>query len=142
MEKATSGPIKPAGTDRWLAVLSDPAPDCVGDQLLDWTWADDLPLMTGHDYQKLPVGRVQPFKENGRLMGWLVFPPEGTSRDSDEARRLIHTQTVKAVSVGFSPVPGHKVAGNAYGGYDYKLVKVNEVSLVFQGCCASCTVSG
>jgi HK97 family phage prohead protease len=62
-------------------------------------------LMTGHDYQKNPIGRVIWVKatEEG-LMFKAKFPTEGKSATADEIFNLYEEEIMNAFSVGFKPV--------------------------------------
>jgi hypothetical protein len=138
--KNTDAAVTPvAGSDGLVfrAVLSDPAPDCVGDRVTVVSWSDDLRLLVGHDTSKPPVAFVRARREGGRFVGELVFPPAGTSAASDDARRLIASGVADRVSIGFRTLKPGK--GNDHGGYDLE-AHVHEVSLVGVGCCDSCRI--
>lgn len=59
----------------------------------------DLPLLTGHDNQEPPIGRVTNLKiSDGKLRGSLVF---GSSRRAKELLEDIKNKVIDGVSIGY-----------------------------------------
>lgn len=139
--KQRDAELKPVGGGVWRAVLSSPEPDCVNDRVFDWVWTGDtLPLLSGHDTSRLPIGRIRPYKQRNRLLGELTFAVKGSSVASDEARALVEQGVAIGVSIGFTAVETPKA--NPYGGFDFPLVRVHEASMVGAQCCPECVVQG
>jgi HK97 family phage prohead protease len=59
-------------------------------------------ILALHDQRSFPVASVSDIGvSQGALRGTMVFPPEGTGPESDQAYRLVQSGTLRALSVGF-----------------------------------------
>jgi hypothetical protein len=116
-----------ASQRRVRAVLCSTRLNVYNDRLLDWRWGGFVPLHVRHNTNTPPIGVVEDLrksKDGQRLLGVLRFAP----------RVDWHLQRTRAGLFGVSIAPQALAPGtrNRWGGHDYPLVRVREVSLVDQ----------
>ena len=103
--------------------------DVIRDDAWDLSnWLKNPVILAAHDYGSLPVARGVRVTLSPLVVD-VEFPPEGTSKASDEAHALVAAGYVRAVSVGFRPLEGGHKYNEARGGYDFTRVELLEVSL-------------
>jgi HK97 family phage prohead protease len=86
-------------------------------------------VLWAHDHRTPPVARVPAtWIRNGKLMGTIEFPPEGTTELSDSVHNLVAAGFIRATSIGFDPTEW--TFDEKRGGYNFKKIDLFEVSLV------------
>ena len=118
-------------------VMSDATVDRYGDVIEPNGWQlakfrKNPIALFGHS-GGFPVGRWSNVRvEGGALKGKLEFAAPGTSTRIDEIRSLAEQGILRAVSVGFAPVPGEiePIEGSKKGGVRYKKSELLECSIV------------
>jgi HK97 family phage prohead protease len=117
-------------------VLSDETPDRMGDVIMANGW--DLanfkknPIALFGHRSDFPLGNWKNVRvEKNKLVGDLSFAPEGTSPRTDEIRRLVEADILKAVSVGFRAVEEEPInPKNPWDGSRFLKSELVECSLV------------
>jgi hypothetical protein len=91
-------------------VASDESVDRYGDVIRASGWQLDSyrknpVLLFGHQNDTLPVGTVEPIAVEGtKLIAFANFLPEGTTAFADSVWKLVESDVLRAVSVGFLPL--------------------------------------
>lgn len=90
---------------------------------------DNPVVLWAHDYRTPPVARViDTWFREGKLMGTIEFPPEGTYALSDTLRGLVAGGFLNAVSIGFNSLEW--TFDEERHGVDFKRIELYELSLV------------
>lgn len=133
IHKETVSPVDPKTLEY---VMSDATVDRYGDVVEPGGWRLETfkrnPIaLFGHS-GSFPVGKWADVRvEGGKLKGRLEFAARGTSPRIDEIRSLSEQGILKAVSVGFRPVPGEvEPIEGAKRGVRYKMSELLECSIV------------
>lgn len=134
IHKQTSADVDP-GTLEY--VMSDGSIDRMGDIIDPDGWQltrfQKNPIaLFGHS-GGFPVGKWNDIRvEGGKLRGRLEFARPGTSPRIDEIRSLAEQGILRAVSVGFQPIPGQvePLENSKRGGVRYKQAELVECSVV------------
>jgi len=130
---ATRGPAREEANRTFRFTVSEGIEDRDGDLIHVDAWNLDNflknPIVLLHHDLSRPVARVSSIHTDGnRLVADITFPPEGTSRDSDEALQLVRAGVLRATSVRFLPRKG-RPRENGHG-IEYHEVELLEISLV------------
>lgn len=134
IHKQTSAEVDPRTLEY---VMSDGSVDRMGDIIEPGGWQlaafkrNPIALF-GHS-GGFPIGRWEDVRvDGGKLKGRLEFARPGTSARIDEIRSLAEQGILKAVSVGFQPVPGkvEPIENSKRGGVRYKEAELVECSIV------------
>jgi HK97 family phage major capsid protein/HK97 family phage prohead protease len=137
MEMLHKATAQAAGPNPFVFVMSDDTVDRQGDIIEPDGWQlgnfkRNPVALFAHD-SKLPLGVWRNVQiKGGQLVGEIEFLPEGRSARVDEIRAFVESGMLRAVSVGFRPVPGaaEPIPGSARGGVRYKKAELLECSLV------------
>jgi HK97 family phage major capsid protein/HK97 family phage prohead protease len=134
IHKQTSSEVDPSTLEY---VMSDGSVDRMGDIIDPKGWRLDTfkknPIaLFGHS-GGFPVGTWKDIRvEGGKLKGKLQFARPGTSERIDEIRSLAEQGILRAVSVGFQPVPGkvEPIKDSPRNGLVYREAELVECSVV------------
>jgi HK97 family phage prohead protease len=114
-------------------VFSTPDVDREGDRLLDWqldAFRRSPVILLAHNYGSLPVARCTSitWEPDQELSGTVEFADGSINPEAERAFQLVQAGYMRACSVGLRPIKAP--VANQFGGYDYPLSELLEVSLV------------
>jgi HK97 family phage prohead protease len=101
-------------------ILSDATPDRYDDIIMTDGWElanfKKNPIALFAHSGSFPIGKWKNVRiEENALRGTLDLAPEGTSDRIDEIRKLVDSDILRAVSVGFTPIKYEERKGDTYG---------------------------
>ncbi len=135
MQPVRKSTVQPAGENPLVFVMSDATVDRMGDVIDPQGWvlrnfkANPMALFN-HD-SDMPIGEWTNVRvEGGKLIGELVFGPEGACPVTDKMRSFVAAGMMRAVSVGFRPLVAEPIEGSKVGGVRFKAAELMECSLV------------
>ena len=117
-------------------VLSTAAPDRHGDTVCVDGWILDAyqknpVVLLAHNYSQPAIGRsVRTWVEAQALRGVMEFAPKGVYPLADTVEALVGAGFMRAVSVGFRPMPNRYVYNEERRGYDILQQELLEYSVV------------
>lgn len=135
MQPVRKSTAQPAGENPLTFVMSDATVDRMGDVIEQSGWVlrnfkANPQCLFGHD-SEMPIGEWKNVRvEGGKLMGELVFGPEGVCPVTDKMRAFVAAGMMRAVSVGFRPLLAEPLEGSKVGGIRFKAAELMECSLV------------
>src|SRR5262245_17157469 len=120
IEHRTVSLVSKAKGDGLEFILSDATPDRYDDIILTSGWElenfNRNPIALFAHMGSFPIGKWSDVRvEDNALRGTLTLAEEGTSDRSDEIRKLVDADILRAVSVGFTPLAYEERKGDTYG---------------------------